>query len=137
MTSILDAGRVQKWLDAYVSAWKSYEPREIGALFSEDAIYHRAPASRSEQGRDAIVAFWVDEEKPLDTPGLYHARYHPLLVDGNLAVTYGRTEFFTEDGSLVRSYHNVFLLRFDAEGLCSEFHESYTLPPGRERREPG
>jgi len=126
---------VQRWLDGYVSAWKSYDPSEIGDLFSEDAIYHRNPSSKSARGREAIVAFWL-EEQHFDTPGTYDAHYRPLLIDGNLAVTYGRTEFFAPDGSLDTAYHNAWLLRFDAEGRCTEFHELYTAPPGDERREP-
>ena len=30
---------VQAWLDRYVSAWSSYDPAEIGELFSEGASY--------------------------------------------------------------------------------------------------
>jgi ketosteroid isomerase-like protein len=125
---------VQEWLDAYVAAWKSYDPAEIGGLFTEDAIYHRNPSSSSARGRPAIVAFWM-ADKHLDAPGLYDARYKPVLIDGNLAVTYGRTEFFGEDGTLYTAYHNVWFLRFSADGRCSEFHESYTAPPGPTRRE--
>jgi len=30
---------VQAWLDRHVSAWASYDPAEIGDLFSDDAAY--------------------------------------------------------------------------------------------------
>jgi hypothetical protein len=30
---------VAAWLDAYVAAWRSYDPDAIGALFSKDATY--------------------------------------------------------------------------------------------------
>jgi hypothetical protein len=30
---------VQRWLDAYVDAWRTYDPAAIGALFAEDATY--------------------------------------------------------------------------------------------------
>ena len=33
----MDRHDVDRWLDAYVTAWKRYERDEIGALFSDDA----------------------------------------------------------------------------------------------------
>lgn len=35
----MDEAEFQRWLDAYVAAWKTYGEDEIGALFSEDAEY--------------------------------------------------------------------------------------------------
>jgi ketosteroid isomerase-like protein len=126
---------VQRWLDAYVSAWKSYDPDEIGNLFSEDAVYHRNPSSESAIGREAIVAFWL-AEKHLDAPGLYDAHYEPVAIEGNLAVAYGKTEFFNEDGSLNTAFRNAWLLRFGADGRCTECHEAYTGVPGPTPRTP-
>jgi hypothetical protein len=39
----MDEQAVADWLDGYVRAWGSYDPREIGALFSEDAVYAYNP----------------------------------------------------------------------------------------------
>ena len=36
---------VQRWLDAYIAAWSSYDPAEIAALFTDDAAYHYDPFS--------------------------------------------------------------------------------------------
>jgi ketosteroid isomerase-like protein len=128
--------QVQRWLDAYVSAWQSYDPAAIGDLFTEDAIYHRNPKTKSARGRDAIVAFWL-EEKQHDVPGTYGGHYEPIHMEGNLAVTYGRTEFFDDKGDLDTVYRNTWVLRFAPDGRCSEFHESYTWAPGDEARQPG
>ncbi len=35
----MDRADVQRWLDAYVQAWTTYDPADIGALFAEDAVY--------------------------------------------------------------------------------------------------
>jgi hypothetical protein len=126
---------VQAWLDAYLAAWKSYEPDEIGALWSEDAIYHRNPSSKSARGRDAIVEFWMADAH-LDVDARYEGDYRPILVDGNVAVSYGATRFFESDGTPADVYLNVWTMRFDDEGRCTEFHETYTYPPGPDRREP-
>ena len=34
---------VQRWLDDYVAAWRSYDPEAIGDLFGEDAEYRYHP----------------------------------------------------------------------------------------------
>lgn len=55
----IEAGTVQRWLDAYSRAWITYDPGEIGALFSEDAEYRYHPWEQGDdvlRGRDQIVA---------------------------------------------------------------------------------
>jgi hypothetical protein len=37
---------VQAWIDAYVDAWRSYDPEAIGDLFSEGATHLRLPPLR-------------------------------------------------------------------------------------------
>ena len=34
---------VQAWVDAYVRAWRTYDPADIAALFTEDATYAYHP----------------------------------------------------------------------------------------------
>jgi hypothetical protein len=55
---------VQRWIDAYVDAWRTYDPASIGALFAEDATYAYHPYDEGEEvvrGREAIVADWLEE----------------------------------------------------------------------------
>ena len=57
---------VQSWLDAYVEAWRTYDPASIAALFTEDATYAYHPWDKGEEGvrgRDAIVENWFEELK--------------------------------------------------------------------------
>ncbi|HEV8652012.1 MAG TPA: nuclear transport factor 2 family protein [Actinomycetes bacterium] len=120
----VDRQQVAAWLDAYVQAWRTYDPKAIGELFSEDAVYAYEPWGEPERGREAIVAAWLEER---DEPGTYKGSYEPLAVDGDLAVATGRSRYFEPDGTLQREYHNVFALRFDGEGRCREFREWYML----------
>ena len=39
----MDRATAQRWLDDYVSAWKSYDRDDIGALFAEDVAYRFHP----------------------------------------------------------------------------------------------
>ena len=133
----MDEAAVVRWLGDYVAAWESYDAAAIGELFSDDAVYRWHPWNedavyryhpwdedeKAVRGRDAIVASWLDER---DTPGSWSAEYAPWAVDGERAVAVGMSRYLTEDRSAVaRVYHNVFLLRFDGDGRCSEFTEFF------------
>jgi ketosteroid isomerase-like protein len=116
---------VQRWLDAYVDAWRSYDPAAIAALFSDDASYAYQPYREPVRGRDAIVADWL--ESP-DVAGSWDASYEAYTADGERAVAVGQSRYF-ENGKLASLYYNVWLLRFDADGRCSEFIEYWREHP--------
>jgi ketosteroid isomerase-like protein len=121
----MDRSDVRLWLDAYVDAWKSYDPAAIGALFSEDATYAYHPYDEPVRGRGAIVASWTDPESR-DTPGTYTGHYEPIAVDGDVAVARGRSQYFEADGTTFKhEFYNLFVMRFDASGRCAEFCEWY------------
>lgn len=120
---MIDRSTVQRWLDSYVSAWKSYDTQAIGDLFSENATYAYDPFSEPVQGRAAIVASWLDGP---DAPGTYDAHYEPILIEGDRAVTNGHSLYYQTDGTTLKAeWNNIYLLRFDADGRCAEFHEWY------------
>lgn len=114
---------LQAWLDAYVAAWRSYDPAAIGALFTEDATYAYHPWDTGDavvRGRDAIVADWRQDP---DRPGSWEGAYRPLLVEGDRATAVGETRY--ADG---KTYDNLWVLRFDG-GRCAEFVEWYMARP--------
>ena len=123
----MDERSVAEWLDGYVRAWGSYDPDEIGALFSQDAVYAYNPFDEPVRGREAIVASWLEDR---DEPGTYEASYRPLLVAGDRAVAQGTSRYFATDGSVADEYANLFVLRFDADGRCAEYREWYMRRPG-------
>jgi hypothetical protein len=118
---VITREQVQRWLDAYVDAWRSNDAAAIGELFSADAEYRYHPYEDPQRGRDAIVARWL--EKP-DEPGSWEASYAPLLVEGDRAVATGETRY--DDGEM---FSNAFVLAFDADGRCREFTEWYMKHP--------
>ena len=107
-----------RWLDAYIEAWRSYDPDAIGNLFSEDAEYRYRPWDEPVRGRAAIVASWREDQ---DEPASWEASYEPWAVDGDRVVATGISRYPHEQ----RTYHNVFLCRFDADGRCREFTEVF------------
>jgi ketosteroid isomerase-like protein len=122
----VDTQAVAAWLDGYSRAWGSYDPAEIGALFSADAVYYDAPYSEPARGREAIVTAWLEDR---DEAGTYEGSYRPVLVAGDQAVATGTSRYFSTDGGVDREFDNVFLLRFDADGRCAEYREWYMRRP--------
>jgi hypothetical protein len=123
------------WLDRYVQAWISYDPRDISELFSEDVAYRYHAYDEPIVGRDAVVASWLGEDtsgkaSTRDLPGTYEAKYSPVAVDGDTVVATGTSRYReVPDGPVVRSYDNCFIMRFDADGRCREFTEYYVRRP--------
>jgi hypothetical protein len=133
ISSPISHATVQAWLDAYSRAWESYDPAEIGALFSEHAEYRWHPADDPVVGRDEIVRAWVapeGNESSRDAAGTYLGEYHPFAVDGNKAVAIGTSTYWTDESrsTLDRLYYNNWLLEFDDDGKCSSFTEYWMSP---------
>ncbi len=125
---------VDRWLAAYVAAWKSYDRDEIAALFSDDVTYRYHPYDEPVRGRDAVVASWLGEDDTEDsTPdpeGTYDASYATAAVDGDVAVATGSSVYRTTPGGPIdRTFDNCFVMRFDAAGRCREFTEWFIERP--------
>ncbi|MEA2609382.1 MAG: hypothetical protein QOJ75_1625 [Chloroflexota bacterium] len=119
---------VQRWLDAYIAAWRTYDPAAIGDLFSEAAEYRFHPWDEPVRGRDAIVRAWVapgDNESQRDEPDAWEARYEPYAVEGDRAVAVGWSRYRAEGDTPEKLYHNCYLLEFDADGRCRGFTEFF------------
>jgi hypothetical protein len=123
---------VQRWLDRYVEAWKTYNEAEIADLFSLDAEYRYHPWTDPVRGREAIVKDWIapgGDASKRDKPGTFDATYEAWAVEGNRAVAVGTSDYFSDATRAVRErrYHNTYLLEFDADGRCRSFTENYQL----------
>jgi hypothetical protein len=131
----VDRADAQAWLDRYVSAWLSYDANDIAALFSEDVCYRYHPSDDPIIGRQAVVASWLgasgsESASTRDAPGTYTGQYEPIAVDGDVVVATGISTYRERpEGPIVRVYDNCFVMRFDANGKCSEFTEYYLKRP--------
>ncbi len=114
--------QVQRWLDAYVAAWRSYDEAAIRELFAADASYAYHPYDEPLRGIDAILASWLSGR---DEPGSWEAAYAPALLDGDRAIATGETSYPDAE----RVFSNLFELAFDADGRCTRFVEWYVEHP--------
>jgi len=127
----MDTDQAQKWLDAYTHAWITYDPDEIGALFTDEAEYRWHPWDEGDdvaRGRAQIVAAWLENR---DRAGTYRGAYRPLLVHDDQAIAVGLSSYYTDETqtTLDRAYHNLWVLRFGEDGRCRWFTEWYMQTP--------
>jgi ketosteroid isomerase-like protein len=132
---VITRENVDRWLEAYVRAWKSYDRDEIAALFSEDVSYRYHPYDEPIEGRGAVVESWLgegghDDASTRDPEGTYDASYRAVAVDGEAAVAVGTSSYSEAPGGPVtRVFDNCFVIRFDDQGLCREFTEWFVERP--------
>jgi hypothetical protein len=112
---------VQRWLDDYIAAWRSYDPDAIRALFAPGVSYAYHPWDEPLQGADAVAASWLEDR---DEPGSWEASYAPALIAGNAAIAKGQSRY--ADGAV---FSNLFELEFDDDGRCTRFVEWYLPQP--------
>ena len=108
------------WMAAYERAWASNDAEEIGALFTDDALYFTTPFREPWRGRQAIVDGWLDRQ---DDPGDWTFAWRPLVDNPELAIIAGTTTY--RDPPL--TYSNLWELRLDGDGRCREFTEWWML----------
>lgn len=112
----MDRSAVERWVEGYIGAWQSNDPDQIGSLFTDDARYYTAPDRNAWEGRDAIVAGWVDRK---DEPGQWTFRHEFLAQGDGLAFVRGWTEYVEPP----KRYSNLWVIRLEPDGRCSEFTE--------------
>jgi ketosteroid isomerase-like protein len=131
----VDKAQVDRWLRAYVAAWKSYDRDQIGELFADDVQYRYHPFDDPVRGREAVVRSWLGEDESPDASardeqGTYDAAYRAVAVDGDVAVATGSSSYLTAPGGPVdKVYDNCFVMRFDSAGRCREFTEWFIQRP--------
>ena len=118
---MVTAEQVQRWLDDYVAAWRSYDRDAIVALFSADASYRYHAFDEPLRGAEAIADSWLENQ---DQPDTWEADYHPALVAGNEAIATGETRYTSGD-----VFSNLWQLAFDDDLRCTHFVEWYARHP--------
>ena len=104
------------WMAAYERAWASNDAEEIGALFTDDALYFTTPFREPWRGRQEIVDGWLDRK---DEPGDWTFEWRPLVDTPELAIITGTTTYRNPP----LTYSNLWVLKLGDDGRCREFTE--------------
>jgi ketosteroid isomerase-like protein len=106
---------VGRWIEGYLSAWRWNDPDEIRVLFTPDAVYRTDPWVTPWEGRDAIVAGWLDRA---DDPDTFTFTWELAGIDGNRAFVQAETRY--EHGP---TYSNLWVIDLDEQGGARSFTE--------------
>lgn len=104
-------------MDGYVRAWTSVDPDDIAELFTPDAVYDPQTGDGEWEGRDEIVARWIQGAEE-DGPD-WEFEWRPLVEADDVAVVTAHTRYLDPPAS----YRNLFVIRFDQSGRCRDFTE--------------
>lgn len=107
---------VTDWVENYRKAWESNRPEDIRALFTGDAAYYGRPNDPPWTGHEAIVNGWLENQ---DAPGSTTFEWHPVAVDGEVAVVQCVTGY--PSGPKAGTYDNLWVIRLAPDGRATEF----------------
>ena len=116
----MDRQQLETWIAGYVRAWETNDPDDIGRLFAEDARYYTAPHREPWRGREQITAGWLDRK---DEPGTWTFHFEVLAVCDDIGFVQGETTYAATADEAAQVYSNLWAIRLDAGGRCTEFTE--------------
>jgi len=112
---------LRAWLDSYGTAWEDRDPEAVIRLFAEDATYQETPFSLPMRGREAIRQYWSRAVLAYQEQARFG--YEILAVAETTAIAHWWASFVRISSKTPVSLDGIFLLTFDAAGLCRELRE--------------
>lgn len=112
------------WLDRYKQAWEGRDSTLVGALFSEDAIYHEMPYDAPLQGRAAIEAYWT---RVTATQRDIVFTYEVLACTNNVGTAHWHAAFTSTEGGAAIELDGVFVCTFADAQTVSALREWWHL----------
>ena len=123
---------VGAWIDAYGRAWETGDEDLMVSLFTEDANYRSSPFREPFRGHDEIRAY---SRRNAGTQRDKRVRMGRPFVEGHrVAVEWWTT--MVDEGETV-TLPGCLLLRFEADGRCSDLREYWHIEPGTHEPFPG
>ncbi|SBS74923.1 nuclear transport factor 2 family protein [uncultured Microbacterium sp.] len=111
--------KTRTWLDGYLTAWKSKDPADVRAIFTDDAEYWFRPDDPDPaRGIDAVIEAWLDPEPTEAQPDL-----QVLVEDDRVGIISGRVEYPGH-----ASYANLWEVHFAPDGRARKFIEWFMTP---------
>jgi hypothetical protein len=116
----------EQWLERYRAAWTTDDPQQIGDLFTEEATYSPWPFSKPWEGREAIVAKWIERG---DSKDPWRFESDLLAVEGDTGVVKGLTTYPAHDDEAEDAYSNIWVIRLEPDGRARSFAEWWIQRP--------
>ncbi len=111
--------QTNKWLDGYLRAWKTNDPADVRAIFTDDAEYWFRPDDPDPvRGIEAIIAMWSDE------PTVPEYGFEVLIENDRLGIIRGHVDYPGH-----ASYSNLWEVHFADDGRAEKFVEWFMTPP--------
>ena len=115
---------VERWIEAYLRAWRTEGTALLAELFTADASYRPGPWGEVVTGLERIGAFWDDERDGADE--VFSETHEIVAVDGDTAVVRVHVDYADES---VGRWRDLWVIHFDAHGRCRSFEEWPFAPP--------
>ena len=122
----LNTAGLNAWLDRYRAAWERRDADAASLLFTEDALYHETPFAEPKRGRAGVRAYWAGV-----TADQRDVRFsfETISAAGDTGVAHWHAGFQVASNGAAVVLDGVFVLRFDAAGLCSSLREWWHVRP--------
>jgi ketosteroid isomerase-like protein len=121
----IDREDVSGWVSAYEAAWRTAGTEKLNDLFAPDVVYLPSPWARPLSGLAALCEFWQAERDGPDE--VFGLQSEVVAVDGRVAVVRVSVDYADAESG---RWRDLWVLRFDAEGRCTEFEE-WPFAPGQ------
>ena len=111
---------LEAWLAGYERAWEERDANRAAALFTENARYHEMPFDAPKVGRSGIHDYWTTvtaDQRNVDF------KSEIVAVNGQTGVARWSASLTSAASGARVELDGVFVLTFDASGLCTELRE--------------
>jgi hypothetical protein len=122
----LTTAALEKWLSGYEHAWESRDPARAAELFTANASYHEMPFDAPKAGQAGIREYWSSvtaDQRDIDF------KSEIIGVSGQTGVAHWSATFTAASTGARVELDGIFVLKFDANGRCSELREWWHLKP--------
>jgi len=114
MSTRISKEHVDAWVQGYVRAWKSTDPADIEALFTEDAESYEWPYETAWVGREAIIEGWLGRQGWQD--GGWSFDWELLTINGDTFAVKGLGKY-----RKLGRFDNLWVVTLATDGRCSTF----------------
>lgn len=109
-----------RWLRDYGKAWEQASPQLASALFTDDCRYYETPFAAPAIGRDGVARYW---QAVPDSQADIAFRHQVLAIQGPNVIAHWSASFTRVPTGIRVRLDGVFVLEFDANGLCRSLRE--------------